>query len=88
MPLSLLGPNFIFRLALIDRRQLCANLSGIVPPGRACVGQTEDIQKVEPMMEINGSEMSTNMAVYHSGGHFLDICLYVVSCEQMSKAHL
>lgn len=36
------------------------------------VGQTKALLKVEPMMGINGWEMSSNMAVYYTGLHFLD----------------
>lgn len=70
--LSLRGRGFIFRRGMIDRRPLCASLSGIVPPRGVGVGQTKALRKVEPMMGINGWGMSTNMAVYHTGGHFID----------------
>lgn len=70
--LSLRGPGFIFRRGLIDRRQLCAGLGGIVPPCGVRVGQTKALGKVEPMMGINGWEMSTNTALCHTEGHFRD----------------
>lgn len=74
--LSLRGPGFIFRRGLIDRRQLCASLGGIVPPCGVRVGQTKALGKVEPMMGINGWEMSTNTALCHTEGHFSRYILF------------
>ena len=75
--LSLRGPGFIFRRGLIDRRQLCASLGGIVPPCGVRVGQTKALGKVEPMMGINGWEMSTNTALCNTEGHFRDTYFFM-----------
>lgn len=70
--LSLQGQTLFLGAGGINRRPVCTSLSGIVPPRGARVGQAKALRKVGPMMGINGWEMSTNMAVYHSEGHFLD----------------
>lgn len=64
-------------VGLINSRSLCASLGGIAPPHGAHIGQTKAFWKVEPMMGINGWEMSTNLAVYHTGGHVLDTCCFM-----------
>ncbi len=48
------------------------------------VGQIKALRKVEPMMGINGWEMSTNMAVYRTGGCFLNTYTHF-SCELISE---